>query len=197
MRLVAAAAAGSLLISSLGGAEMERALALARARDAERQQFHHRYLYELPGPVVTQIEVVTPFRRLVIIGEDHVARGDWMFTRGLREAEEAIKPMRDIMTIRATIRFNPLNTFIQSPPYTLALSARASDQLEPIGTNLTPQFSNEFKAPDGKKLTGSLIGATLESSFGAGLVGPAARTVAVTLEGKDVGHVRVDFSQLE
>ena len=29
---------------------------------------------------------VTDFRRLVIIAEEHVLRGDWMFTRGLRSA---------------------------------------------------------------------------------------------------------------
>jgi hypothetical protein len=197
MRLLAFAAFGSLLITSMGGAEMERALSLSRARDGERQQFHRRYLFDLPGPVVTQIEVVTPFRRLVLIGEDHVARGDSMFTRGLREAEAAIKPMRDLVTIRATLRFNPLNTFIESPPYSLALSGRTSDALEPIGTNLTPLFSNEFKTRDGKKLVSSLIGATLESTFDAALAGQAARTVAVTLEGKEVGHVLVDFSRLE
>jgi len=196
MRLLAAAAAGSLLISSMGGAEMERALSISRARDAERQQFHHRYLFDLPGPVVSQIEVITPFRRLVIIGEEHVARGDWMFTRGLRAAEDAIKPMRGMVTLRAIVRFNPLNTFIESPPYTLALSGRTIDSLQPISTNLMPLFSNEFKTRDGKKLS-SLIGATLESSFDAGLLGQTSGFVAVTLEGKDMGHVLVDFSRLD
>ena len=196
MRLLAALAAGSLLISSMGGAEIERALALARARDADRRQFHQRYIFDLPGPVVTQIEVITPFRRLVIIGEDHVTRGDSMFTRGVRAGEEAIKPTRGLVTIRASIRFNPLNTFIESPPYTLALSRKSSETLEPIGTNLMPTFSVPFKNRDGKLLS-SLIGATLESTLDADIVGQTSRLVAVTLDGKDAGHVQVDFSHLD
>jgi hypothetical protein len=196
MRLLAAAAAGSLIISSLGGADIERALSMARARDADRQQFHQRYVFDLPGPVVTQIDVITPFRRMVIIGEDHVTRGDWMFTRGLRAAEDAIKPMRSVITLRATLRFNPMNTFIEAPPYTLAVSGPSNDSLEPVATTLTPLFSNPFKARDGKMLS-SLIGATLESSFEAALLGGPRRTVAVTLERKDVGHVLIDFTRLE
>src|SRR5215831_20530968 len=111
MRLIAAAL-GVLLVSPMGGPDIERALSLARARDADRQQFHRRYLVDLPGPAVTQIEIITEFRRLVIIAEEHVLRGDSMFTRGLRAAEEAIKPVRGIVTIKAQVRFNPLNTFI-------------------------------------------------------------------------------------
>ena len=76
MRLLVAAALGWLLISPMGGTDIERAQALARARDSERQQFHRRYVIDLPDPVVTQIEVTTEFRRLVLIAEEHVLRGD-------------------------------------------------------------------------------------------------------------------------
>jgi len=196
MRLLIAAAAGSLLVSSLTGAEIERAMSLARARETERTPFHHRYIVDLPGPVVTQIEVITPFRRLVMIGEDHVIRGDSMFTRGVRAAEEAIRSTRGIITIRATLRFNPLNTFIEPPPYTLAVSAASRGALEPIGTQVMPTFSVPFKNRDGKTLS-SLIGATLESSIDVGVVGQTVRTVAVTLDGMDAGHTVVDFSQLD
>ena len=41
---------------------MERALAVARARDSERQQFHKRYVFDLTDPAVTQIELITEFR---------------------------------------------------------------------------------------------------------------------------------------
>src|SRR4051812_8287673 len=119
MRLIVAAALGSMLVSPMGGSDIERALTLARGRDAERQQFHRRYVVDLPGPDVTQFEVVTEFRRMVMIAEEHVLRGDWMFTRGLRAAEDALKPLRGVITVRAQVRFNPLNTFIESPAYSL------------------------------------------------------------------------------
>lgn len=190
MRLVVAAILGSLLVSPMSGTDVERALTLARARDAERQQFHRRYVVDLPGPSVTQIEVITEFRRLVIIAEEHVLGGDWMFTRGLRAAEDAIKPSRGVITLKAQVRFSPLNTFVESPPYTLAVGS------EVIATQLTPQFSVPFKARDGKQLS-SLIGVALEATIPAARLGQSVKTVGVILDGKDAGHTTYDFSKLD
>jgi hypothetical protein len=189
MRLLLAAALGTLLTSPLTGTDIERALSISRARESERQQFHQRYVIDLPGPEVTQVEVITEFRRLVMIAEEHVLRGDWMFTRGVRAAEDAIKPLRGIVTIKAQVRFNPLNTFIQSPPYTLSIDDA------PIETQLAPQYSVPFKALNGKNLS-SLIGVTLEAAVPSAGIRQASR-VGVMLEGKGVGRATYDFSKLD
>jgi hypothetical protein len=174
---------------------MERALAIARARDAERQQFHNQYIFKLSDPAVTQIEVITEFRRLVLIGEDHVLRGDSMFTRGLREAEQALGSSRGMLTLRAQVRFNPLNTFIVSPDYALAIGT-PSGTLVPIDTQLMPQFSLPFRNQQGKTIT-SLIGATLESTIPAQQIGQTSRPVAVTLDGKEIARVTVEFKRID
>src|SRR5262249_14423255 len=119
-----------------------------------------------------------------------VFRGDSMFTRGRRAAEDAIKPLRGLVTIRAQVRFNPLNTFIDSPPYTLALGANA------VETRLTPQFSTPFKTRD-KKTLSSLIAANLEAAIPADRLGQRTITVGVLLDGKDQGHASVDFGRLD
>src|SRR5204862_4399305 len=72
MRLAFAVA----LVITLGSTEIERAQQMARSREAERAQFHRRYLFDLPGDTVTQLEVITEFRRLVMITEDHLRLGD-------------------------------------------------------------------------------------------------------------------------
>src|SRR5215475_4171941 len=192
MRLVCAAVA---LVVSMSGNDMERALAIARARDSERQQFHSRYIFNLTDPTVTQFEIVTEFRRLVLMGEDHVFRGDFMFTRGVRAAEQALGSSRGMLTIRAQVRFNPLNTFIASPNYELAVGTPAGVLL-PVDTQLTPQFSTPFKNRQGKTIT-SLMGATLESTLPAEEVGQTSRPVAVTLDGKVVARITVEFNRLE
>ena len=174
---------------------MERALAIARARDAERQQFHSRYIFNIADPAVTQFEVITEFRRLVIIAEEHVFRGDWMFTRGVRAAEQALAPSRGMLTIRAQVRLNPLNTFIVSPDYALAVGA-PSGRLVAVDTQLTAQFSVPFKNRQGKTVT-SLIGATLESTVPAEDIGQTSRPVAVTLDGKEVARATVEFNRLD
>jgi hypothetical protein len=72
MRLAVAIA----LVVAVGGAEIERAQQVARSRDSERAQFHRKYFFDLPGDTVTQVEVITEFRRLVMITEDHLRVGD-------------------------------------------------------------------------------------------------------------------------
>ena len=190
MRLPGAIVLGSLLVSQMSGADIDRALAVARARDDERQQFHHRYIIELSDPIVTQLEITTEFRRLVMVGEEHVFRGDWMFTRSQRAAEEALGSTRGLVSLKAQVRFNPLNTYVASPPYKLALDGAELD------TTLTPQFSVPFKTRDGRTLT-SLIGAGLEAIVGADRIGQRVRTIGVVLQGQEVAKAQVDFSRLD
>jgi len=192
MRLACAAIA---LVVSMNGNDMERALSIARAREAERQQFHSRYIFNLTDPTVTQFEIVTEFRRLVLIGEDHVLHGDFMFTRGVRAAEQALASTRGMVTIRAQVRFNPLNTFIASPDYELAIGT-PSGVLLPVDTHLTPQFSTPFRNRQGKTIT-MLMGATVESLLPADQIGQTSRPVAVTLDGKVVARITVEFNRLE
>jgi hypothetical protein len=165
MRLIFAVA----LVLSMSGTETERALALARARDGERQQFHRRYVIDLSDPVVSQIEVVTEFRRLVIIAE---------------------------VTLKAQVRFSPMNTFIEAPPYGMAIGAGANAPLEPVVTQLMPQFSVPFRTREGKTLS-SLIGATLEASIATSRFGQGTWVIAVTLDGKEIARTPVDFSRLD
>jgi hypothetical protein len=196
MRLVAAIALGSLLVPALGTADIERALALARARESERQQFHRRYVVELKDPVVMRLEVITEFRRLELIAEEHVLRGDWMFTRGTRAASEALAATRGIITLTAQIRFNPLNTFVTAPDYKLAISARAGGPPEPVETELTPQYSVPFKTRDGKTLS-SIIGGALSANVPADRIAQETRAVGVTLDGQEVIRTSIDFARLD
>ena len=184
------------LVVSLSGSDIERALSVARARDSERQQFHSRYMFDLKDPVVTQIEVTTEFRRLVLIAEDHVGRGDFMFTRGLREAQQAIAPFRGLITLRAQVRFSPLNTFIVAPPYEFAIGG-SLDLLGRLDTEVTPQFSIPFKDNRTGKDLSSLIGATLGATLSAERTGQSPRVIAVMLDGKEIAHVTVDFGRLD
>ena len=192
MRLACAAVA---LVVSMSANDIERSLAMARARDAERQQFHSRYIFNVTDPAVTQIEVVTEFRRLVLIAEDHVLRGDFMFTRGVRAGEQALASSRGMLTLRAQIRFNPLNTFAALPGYSLAVGG-PSGALIPLAGQATPQFSTPFKNRQGKTST-SLMGETLESDVASVDIGQTTRPVAVTLDDKEVARISVDFSRLE
>jgi hypothetical protein len=185
------------LVLSMSGSEIERAQQVARGRDSERQQFHRRYVFDLKGDTVTQIEVITEFRRLVLVSEEHIFRGDWLFTRSVRSGEEALAPTRGLTTIRATVRLNPLNTFITPPAYLLTMSTGAPGSAPSVlETTVTPQMSAPFKARDGKMLS-SLVGATVESNVPSTELGQLTRVLTVILDGKEVARATVEFGKLD
>jgi hypothetical protein len=183
------------LVLSMSGTEVERAQQLARSRESERRQFHRRYLVDLPDATVTQFEVITEFRRLVLLTEEHILRGDWLFSRGARAAEQALMPFRGLVVIRSTIRFNPLNTYITPPPYTLGIGDPAAASAAAMDTRVTPQFATPYKLR-GKTVT-SLLGATLEADAKTAELGQTRRRLAVILEGKEIARTTVDFAQLD
>jgi hypothetical protein len=185
------------LVLSMSPGEIERAQQMARSRASEREQFHRRYVFDLRDATITQVEVITEFRRLVLITEEHIFRGDWLFSRGTRSAEQALAPSHGMVTIRALVRLNPLNTYIMPPPYLLALGANAAGGAPALlETKVSPQYSTPFKARNGKTLT-SLLGATLEAEISAVQLGQASRIVAVMLEGKELARTTVEFGRFD
>ena len=97
--LVRATLAIALLLNlSVSRSDLERAAALARwpHTDAERTAFHDRYLFltvdpQAPltlDPKVLQIEVVTEFRRMELIAEEHLRLAD-NFGRG--DSDELVR----------------------------------------------------------------------------------------------------------
>jgi hypothetical protein len=185
------------LVLSMSGSEIERAQQVARGRDSERQQFHRRYVFDLHDDTVTHIEIITEFRRLVLVTEEHILRGDWLFSRSVKSGEQALASSRGLATIRAAVRFNPLNTYIAPPAYLLAMSASGTGSA-PIAleTQASPQYSAPFKARGGKTLS-SLVGATLEAEVPSLQLGQAARIVAVVLDGKELARTTVEFGKLD
>jgi hypothetical protein len=185
------------LVLSMSNGEIERAQQVARGRESERQQFHRRYVFDLKDDTVTQVEVITEFRRLVLVTEEHIFRGDWLFSRSLRSAGEALATSHGLTTIRATVRFNPLNTFITPPAYLLTMSA--DDPRDPpvvLETQVTPQFSVPFKARTGRTVS-SLVGATLEATLPTAQLGQTSRVLSVILDGKEVARATVEFGKLD
>jgi len=185
------------LVLSMNGSEIERAQQVARGRDSERQQFHRRYVFDLRDDTVTQIEVITEFRRLVLISEEHIFRGDWLFSRSVRSGEQALAPTHGLATIRATVRLNPLNTFITPPAYLLAMSADdAGSSPVVLETQVTPQMSVPFRGRDGKTAS-SLVGATIEANLPSVQLGQTARVLSVIHDGKEVARTTVEFGKLD
>ena len=174
---------------ALSQEDIERALAVARGSEAERARFHRRYVFSANDATVTQLEVITEFRRFVITAEDRLQHGDWMFTRGTRAAERALAPQRGRMTIAARLRFNPLNTYISVPAFEISLGVPSLD------TRTTEQYASPM--PGQRNATTPPAGALLETDFASASIGQMARPVSVLLNGKELTRVTVDFAHIE
>jgi hypothetical protein len=191
------------LVAAMSGAEIDRAQQVARSREAERVQFHRGYVFDLPGDTVTQLEVITEFRRLVMITEEHLRLGDQMFSRGSRAAEEAMAPTRGLVTFKSKLRFHPLNTYATVPGFRLALgpagstaTSAATAPLAALDTKVEGEFSQPFKDRAGKNVT-ALLGATIQADIPASRVGQAIRPLGVVLDDKEIARVPVDFAHLD
>jgi hypothetical protein len=191
MRIVVAIA----MVIELTVSQIERAQQTARSRDSERAQFHSRYIFKPANDTVIQIEVVTEFRRLVLITEQHLFTGDQMFSRGERQAREALAPTRGLVTLKAQLRFHPQNAYVTVPDFKIAighaLAADLSNQLETkITGDMAPRAKNSHERA-------TITGAVLEANLGATQIGQTTLPVGVVLDGKELARTVVDFGRLD
>src|SRR5215831_3055587 len=103
-----------LLPSPITRVDLERAVALARFphSDAERTQFHDRYLTVVgrtsgPAttiPVVFQLEVITEFRRVELLVEEHDRVQDLFGRGGTDDVVEAMRPWRGKVAVGAYLQ---------------------------------------------------------------------------------------------
>ena len=183
------------LVAAMSGTQIERAQQVARSRDSERAHFHARYRFTPRSDTVVQIEVVTEFRRLVLITEQHLLAGDQMFSRGLREAQQALAPNQGIMTLKAQLRFHPQNAYVTIPDFKIALGRTPAG---PLGSPLDTRIAGEFATqPKNAKKNAPVTGATLEASVDTAQVGQTSLPVGVVLDGEELARAVVDFARLD
>jgi hypothetical protein len=175
-RLLGAAMLAGLASAGAGAIELDvtaiqSAFRMARSAEADRTRFHAPYL--LPGTLDTieRLEVITEFRRLVLLTEERLAAGDWSFSSDTRAAAAAIRPWKDKLAIRARIRFHPHNVYTAPPRITIDIGA-GPNMHQPINLTSDPQFRLGTVPP-------VLIGVVVEASFDAPAVGPRVATVIV------------------
>lgn len=172
--------------------DVERALKLAQAPEPQRAAFHKPYILQPGHPELEQLEVITEYRRYLLATEEQLRMGNWLFAQSPRDAQEKLKPWRERLTLIARLRFHPQNVLIGIPPYEIRLGAPDLAPLDLTRTPINALLSGrrgDFNAP--------LVGATLEAVFDSTAIGPAARPVILSLEGKPVASVAVDFARLD
>ena len=189
--LVAAAAQVAALKIGITREDVDRALTIARSRDADRARFHAPYIKEVNTPFVERIEVVSELRRVVLLAEEQIARGDRSFAYSLTRASDALQVWRRRVAVIARVRFHPQNNYVDAPPVTLSL---VGNERALVGVKreailaLPPGRTGEFVP---------VLGAVVEAVFEAEALGQAEREFVIELEGRELGRVTFDFATID
>lgn len=171
-------------------ADIERALTIARATEAERLRFHAGYIQQVNTPFVERAEVVSELRRVVLMAEDQIARGDRFFAYSSTRANDALQVFRRRVSVIARVRFHPLNNYVSVPPVTMALVGNSAAL---IGVRRDPIYGT----PDKPGVAASIMGAIVEGSFEAEAMAQARREFLVMLDGRELGRFTFDFAAVE
>lgn len=185
--------AASALTITLTSSDVERALAVARASDAEHARFHDRYIVPVGKPDVERFEILTEFRRLVLAGE--ARRDNWLFLHSVTQAHDAVREWVGEVSVTSRVRFHPQNALVEVPDYEVTVESLPSGApLEPLKAARTPIYGNASPdAPAAKWLAGAVI----EATFDAGSIGQTSRLVRLLLDGTEQARCVVDFARLD
>jgi hypothetical protein len=170
-------------------ADIERVLAIARGTEAERARFHAPYIRSITHPEVEGIEVITELRRVALLAEERILKGDRGFSYSVTQTRRVLGTWRHRVSVVAKLRFHPQNNYIGVPPSDVVVSGVA-----PIGFIRDPLWSLGSGPPDN---VSTLVGARIEASYDATTIGQASRDIVVRLNNKDLMRTTIDFGRIE
>ena len=159
--LMLATALGAALVTPPGpqGDSVRDALNLGRTHDQALYDAFNAGYRLTPSGIVDSVEVITEFRRAVLIVREHALQGEYSFTAN--DLASALAPYRGTVTFIAQLRLHPLNTYAAPPAYDLYV--RTGPETKPVAA---PAIKRDPVYPPGSLGPGSsMIGVRLEASF--------------------------------
>lgn len=172
-------------------ADVERALTIARSTDAERERFHAAYVSPLTTPLVERVEVVTEFRRIVMVAEERRSRGDRLFAYSATKAADAVREFKRRLSVVVRVRFHPQNAYVALPDLSVAADGMHDAFIgishDPI-TALPPGRKGEFVP---------VLGAVVDAVFDAAMLGQGPREFVVRVDGREAARVPFMLGTIE
>lgn len=193
--LLTAQASISAINVDFTDADARRAVGIAVSSKAARARFHESYRVPVKDATVEHVQVITEFRRFVMASEEQALRGNWMLARGGfdskgRTLRDILRRWRGQVSIKASVRFHPHNTYSAFPPIDIMIG---EPSFLPLDVLRTPIVSSP---PDGVGF-GPMSGAVIETFFNAPSFQDRVLPLRIALEGKELVRATVDFSKLE
>jgi hypothetical protein len=178
--------------------------------EGDRLRFHRPYHADDFRPPLDSVDIVTPFRRVVIAAELRARVGDRRF--GQRDGLAVVNAYPRQISVHAEFTFHPLNTLVLVPPYTVAWMTARGGRVEPSSVDRAPRY---FPRTGGGALpvpltagvvppslpgrSSPMLGATVVAFFdGAVLQRPEdpAREVVIEEAGQQLARFPIDLTRL-
>jgi hypothetical protein len=197
--------AGAAVQMTLDPRSLNEAIAIGQSRlDRDRTRFHEPYRLIVNRAPLDYVEVVTPFREIVLVAQSRAEIGDRSF--GQRQAVEMSSGAPEV-EFWLELTFHPLNTYVGVPGYEVSLAERTGRRIAPQGIERLPRHGPRVQGmplplpvPGGLQLpetTQPLTGGTVIARFDGRALNPSGVYELVVEETrKEVTRVRVDFGGL-
>jgi len=204
--LVIAAGRGAAYDTAIGAEAIAEAIRIGQSRiDRVRVDYHRAYRLDVRVPPVDYVELVTPFRRVVLAVEEREALGGRAFRQ--QEAQAVLAGHGQTLDVLVELTFHPQNAHVGVPAYEVLLASRPSGSLiRPRSLRRVPRFSprldsgptrSPYPAPWVTASGQPTLGGTLVASFdGAPLDAQATYDVVVREKETELARATVALASL-
>jgi hypothetical protein len=201
--LVALQMAATAMQASLDRQTLSEAAALGQSRsERDRARFHAPYRLTVSKAPVDFIEVITPFRRVVLEAEARALTGDRSF--GQRQAMELLGSGPPTVDVIVEMTFHPLHTFVGVPAYGMTLVARGAPPVQPRSIDRIPRHGPRVEgaplpAPRGIPLPTDepMLGGSMIGHFDALVLDPSGQyDVVIDDAGRELARARADLGRM-
>lgn len=173
------------------GDSLVDALSLARTHDQSMfDAFNAGYQLAASGDI-ERVEVITEFRRAVLLAHARADQGDYSFTA--RDLDLAMAPFRGTVAFIAQVKLNPLNTYATPPAYMLYI--RTGPSTPPLAPG---HLTRDPVYPPGLSRPGAAMTAvTLQATFSRADIAGAAEPHLIVLDpqGTSIWDARLDLTR--
>ena len=193
---------------SLDPREVSEALAIGQSRiESTRLRFHQPYRLPVNRTPIDYIDVITPFRSVVLSAEARVRAGERPL--GQRDALALLAERGGRVELSIEMTFHPLNTFVGVPAYVAALVPAGSGgaPIAAITIERHPRYGARVEGvppgapgpslpPNPQRQEPVLGGAVIASFDGSTLNPNGVYDVVVSESGKEGARVRLDLGRI-
>lgn len=174
--------------------------------DRERAALHAPYRLAVNRAPVDYIDVITPFRRVMLAAEQRRQLAERPISQ--REALELLATSSGIIDLVVDLTFNPLHTFVRVPDYEVRLLPPGGRPITPRNLDRVPRFGPRVAGTvvplpgtpattTGARTSQPMLGGTVIAAFdGFALDRNGTYQVMVTENGKDVAQTRLELKTL-